>query len=167
MSEMIRIIPFEEIKKIPLEELVNNRVLQRDIHYSLYLYANGGRYQRNPNPIIKLEIQNSGERVDLRFRINDKENLYFFEIEPPNEVVPSYLKEDDVIGSGRYTYTRQREDGKWGNVEIPFNKPLNRVKKNGGIAERYNSREGQWEQYLALCIISDLPLDAYKKYRNV
>jgi len=52
---------FEEISKIQLEELLSNRELQRDIHYSIYDKTTrdpeiaNKEIQYNPNPAVKMK----------------------------------------------------------------------------------------------------------------
>lgn len=110
------------------------------------------------------------------FRLKEEsggEHYYFFRTGNPVDDVPSYLRPSDVVPSGTYRQTfppeaRERmleelgiddEGLSWLRhncdpilaqyqvlVDIPFNKPLERVPAAGGHAERYNYVEGKWEQ---------------------
>lgn len=102
----------------------------------------------------------------------DTEHYYFFRAGNPIDDVPSYMRTIDVVPSGTYSQSfppesRQRmldEQGideealNWLRyscdpvlaqyqvlVDIPFNKPLERVPAAGGQAERFNYVEGKWE----------------------
>lgn len=111
--------------------------------------------------------------VHNAFQLQDGEYYYYFSEGWPGDNVPPYLRLEDVIQSEMHTPTfphdvrsrLMRELGVgeevldyliynvdrriWDHVvpvEIPFNKPLNRVSKDGGIAERFNTVEWEWEE---------------------
>ncbi len=101
-----------EISKIQPEELLTNRVLQRDIHYSIYDKTTRDpkiadkKVQYNPNPSVILENV-LGEHSEVlekdTFRIDDSEHTYFFPKLWPTEEIPDYLKQEDLIPSGYST----------------------------------------------------------------
>ncbi|MCK4730550.1 MAG: hypothetical protein KAT28_04475 [Candidatus Aenigmarchaeota archaeon] len=104
---------FREISKIPLEELLNDRELQRDIHYSIYDKTTRDpeiadkEVQYNPNPTVILENvldENSEVLEKDTFRIDgDKKHIYFFPTLWPTKEIPDYLKQEDLIPSGYST----------------------------------------------------------------
>lgn len=137
MSTLPKAYSFSEIKEIPLEKLITDRKLQRDIHYSIEISTREDFYVSenhpyNPNPVVVLKNSNSTSHQHDTFRIEDKEHIYFFSAGWPVEKVPDFLKKEDIIPSGS---------------GYPFNKPLNRVKEKGGLPERYNSVKQEWEQF--------------------
>jgi len=109
------------------------------------------------------------------FRLKEEageEHYYFFSAGNPAEEVPPYLRPSDVVPSRTYRQTlppeaRERakeelevddETLEWLRydcdpvlaqylvlVDIPFNKPLERVPVGGGAAERFNYVKAQWE----------------------
>ncbi|OGM02364.1 hypothetical protein A3K72_03150 [Candidatus Woesearchaeota archaeon RBG_13_36_6] len=116
--------------------MVGDRVLQRDVHYSVSVAPRYERYIRegrkiNRNPVVVLEGVTSIQE-GYTFRINDKDHIYFFSILWPDEALPEFLMPEDVILSG------------WDHA---FNKPLCRVRVDGGLPERYNSITQEWERY--------------------
>lgn len=101
-----------------------------------------------------------------------RKHYYFFRPGNPSQAVPSYLRRSDVVPSGALSPTfpkdvkaKIREDLGVGeqmlewliyncderlttyqvSVDIPFNKPLERVLEMGGPAERFNHVKGVWE----------------------
>ena len=100
---------FREISKIPLEELLNDRELQRDIHYSIYDKTTRDPdmadedLQYNPNQAVTLEnvlSENSTVLEKDTFKIDDKNHTYFFPKLWPTKEIPDYLKQEDLIPSG-------------------------------------------------------------------
>ena len=109
-----RIVTFQEISRLQLEELVFDRVIQRDIHLTLYNATrdislenpkNGILY--NPNLIIRLHYSYCPGHIDtaLTFRIDDPERLYFFMPDWPSfrdnvlnseNTLPSGIVDEDI-----------------------------------------------------------------------
>lgn len=100
------------------------------------------------------------------------QHYYFFRTGSPRDKVPPYLRPSDIVPSGTYrqafsSEARRKmrdEEGiddvafEWLRyncnpvlaryqlfVDIPFNKPLERVSIRGGDAERFNYVKGEWE----------------------
>jgi len=139
-----------EISEIPLEQLVDDRVLQRDIHYSVEKSTRDTNYvdeerPYNPNHIVTLKESgsldwqqetHSFKSISYQhetFRIMDKIHIYFFDAGWPCAKVPEFLRPEDIIPSG--------------TMDSPFNKPLNRVKEAGGMPELYNSKTQEWQEF--------------------
>jgi len=170
-------IPFSEIAEVSQTRLVGDRVLQRDIHYTIGLAHREHAFVSkerpyNPNPTVELRGQSYLSGKGRTFRIRDEEHIYFFDDSWPAAKVPEFLRPKDIIPSGCQTLDDSNTESvrkelgltkhemameiygasseifkKIGFLDIPFNKPLNRVGVLGGLAERYNSVNFEWEQY--------------------
>lgn len=136
-NKYAKMLSLKEISGIPLIQLVENRKLQKDVHYS----------------IVKHEIENRVNRIILNrtdrdchystntgcFRLNkDRNNIYFFgngyEI---SETLP-HLEEKDLIESGFCSRS--------GDL-LMFTEQLSRVEKKGGIPKGYNSIKKEWQSF--------------------
>jgi len=142
MSEEPRIIPVEEIEQILLEQLAGDRILQRNIFYSLdwsISHETGTHLvikkpdNRNPPVDLNRPKGKGGTMYHKTFRIADPEHIYFFpSVWPVNEVIEP-LRSDDIV---QYVPN-----------STLFNKPLLRVKEFGGKPEVYNPRTQQFEEW--------------------
>lgn len=161
------LLTFGQISEIRLEHLLNDRILQRDIHYTLEKATYnedahmllGTPY--NPNPILGFENAAATGRIITRtFTIKDPDNIYFFQNGWPIHDVPDCLRTHDIVPSGLYEDQDvfsgcTKEEGNMGDAsnypaglsDIPFNKPLMRVNTYGGQPERYNSLCMEWETF--------------------
>ena len=142
------ILSFDEISQIPLEDLLNDRTLQRDIHYTLQNAYRGNletpdpNIQYNPNQVIELEMPNGCQWQHNTFKIQDSKNIYFFDQGWPMQKVPAYLKAEDVIGSGFYTQDMSNAEeirGELGLTKEQFNLAIYnqnpKVTKRLGLSE--------------------------------
>jgi len=111
---------FEEISKIQLEELLSNRELQRDIHYSIYDKTTrdpeiaNKEIQYNPNSAVVLKnvLGKCSEILEKdTFRLKgDTEHIYFFPRAWPTKEIPDYLKQEDLIPSGYYILNNGQDE---------------------------------------------------------
>ena len=135
-SDELREITPDELRKITPDALVGDRVLQRNIHYTL---ASGRDFDYS----VMLRRSGSSFSEDMAFVIADENHIYFFTRRWPGREFPEYLGRRDVIGSG----LEMLEEGMRTGVFIPFNKPLSRVGRAGELPCRYNSRTAVWKPY--------------------
>ncbi len=107
--EEVSTIPFEEILRISPEEFVNDRDLQRDVHYTVRNstrdeeFVNGEDRLYNPNPVLEIEGEGRVSWERNTFSLDDKKNTYFFREGHPAEDVPDFLREEDIMPSGFQT----------------------------------------------------------------
>lgn len=175
---------FDLLSQIPVEALLADRDGQATLHRLLSFYtthdsesqaraqAHGISMVRNPHPVVLVKAGDETTFIHEAFTLKGRRHYYCFHPGWPMENVPSYLRLDDVVGSGlstrvypdplRLEITRdlgitdetldqliydqhpavtQRAQA----VEIPFNKPLNRVPVTGGEGERFNYVTNRWE----------------------
>jgi hypothetical protein len=101
--------------------------------------------------VLAVHGQNSTWYTRSVFTLSERDgprHYYFFDVGWPVEAVPDYLRPDDTVPSGRFTPVYDsgyRKTGAYRLVELPFNKPLNRVPRSGGPVELFNYRTGRWE----------------------
>lgn len=134
--------------------------------------AHGIPMVRNPHPVVPVEAGGGTTFIHEAFILKGRRHYYYFQPGWPMENVPLYLRPDDVVNSGLSTQVypdqlRQEIMRDLGindetlnqliydqhpavtqraqAVEIPFNKPLNRVPVTGGEAQRFNYVTNQWE----------------------
>lgn len=175
---------FDLLSKIPVEALVADRDGQAVLHRLLSFHTTHDRESqawakarniamvRNPHPVVPVEAGGGTTFIHETFTLKGRKHYYYFHPGWPMENVPSYLRLDDVVGSGLSTHVypdslRQKIKEELGIndetlglliydqhpaatrraqvVEIPFNKPLNRVPVTGGEGERFNYVTNRWE----------------------
>lgn len=187
-----RAIDSKDIRILTLSELEEDRVLQRDIHFTV-----------SPIDCYKVgpEYDEMGHisPVNFRFTIDDSDNIYFFRNAWPISGTLYCLKTEDIIPSGIHTIdtsddsidqmlkeiqenhngcircetSRTQSNGRTTiavfdvhnrktlkealinnypailslskGYELPFNKPLMRVSRLGGIPQLYNAKTKTWE----------------------
>lgn len=125
-----------------------------------------------PHPVVPVEAGGGTTFIHEAFTLKGRRHYYYFCPGWPMENTPPYLRPDDVVGSGLSTHIYPDSlrleiktelginDGMLDQLiyeqhpavtrraqalEIPFNKPLNRVPVTGGGAQRFNYVTNQWE----------------------
>lgn len=125
-----------------------------------------------PYPVIDVVYKGGISFHHGTFQLKEGGHWYYFSAGRPVKDIPEYLRPEDVIPSGLYTQTYPKnvrvtikkdlninddqldylvycQDARVTKraklVEIPFNKPIKRVPKGGGRAERYNYNTHKWE----------------------
>ena len=152
MSDEPRIIPMCLIKETPLDVLLVDRRLQRDINYTLHFAVKDkdeadDTHPYNPNPILKFGDDRKGiaryER-DTFTLDDDPDNIYFFGSMNSEGKTPDYVRPEHAdITSGLPSERLGDEVTK----ELPFTHALVRVNKMGGFSEMFNMMTNEWEQF--------------------
>jgi hypothetical protein len=158
-----KILSNEELEKITLEELEKNRVLMRDLEYTLNEF-----FTKKEVPAMVKEKRGG----HCWFALPDDDHLYFFDDGWPIEY-DDFLRPEDIIPSGHWHQKSRSEAeikqlakglkmsvkrfweeeyycnpdvlGAIGVERAPFTKPLERTNRNFGKRERFSHRQGKWE----------------------
>ena len=120
-------IPEKYTKFFTEERLINDRILQRDLYYTMKKLQLK-KYAGNKNIVIP----SRGFKI-----FDDKKHLYFFSDRFPENNM-KYLTIDDLIPSGFF---------EWDNNPIMFDRPLLRWINKTNDFEIYNSAKQIWEKY--------------------
>ncbi len=142
---------FGEISKIRPEELLTNRELQRNIHYSIYdkttrdpeITDKESQYNPNSQIVLKNVLgENSAVLEKDTFQLADETHTYFFPKLWPTEEIPDYLKQEDLIPSGYSTL----DNSLYENVQEELNLTKEQMeteiyKKNREVIEKLGTEE--------------------------
>ncbi len=134
VNKYAKMFSLKEISRIPLIELVGDRELQRDVHYSIKT----PHAEKESRKIILKMLGGRGTNLYDAFKIcEDRSNIYFFGLGWEVSEDLSHIKEKDLgikagIGYGE---------------PFMFTDQLSRVNKKAGIPEGYNSIKNEWQEF--------------------
>lgn len=167
----------DRVAQARLDNILDSKYYQEDTETSVANYRSKEDKFHNPLPKLILKSKNGGITFihETIFELKEEDgnrNYYFFETGNPSVEVPSYLRDEDIVPSGRFRESLPDEERRkisnefnvsdvdienmiYGSdprldeyrtiEDISFNKPLNRVSQYGGAVERYNYRTSSWE----------------------